>query len=72
MMAKRKGLPNKVADSTARTELPDSAVEDAIRQRAYELYEERGRADGRPDDDWLRAKAEVLARVGGNRSQGGA
>lgn len=67
-MANRKRPANKLADSTARLELPDTAVEEAIRKRAYELYEERGRADGRPDDDWLRAKAEILARVGRGRS----
>ena len=35
-------------------------LEDRIRNRAYELYEDRGYADGHALDDWLRAKAEVL------------
>jgi hypothetical protein len=30
-----------------------------IRFRAYELYEERGRIDGRDLDDWLQAESEV-------------
>lgn len=30
-----------------------------IRQRAYELYEQRGRADGRDLDDWLQAECEI-------------
>jgi hypothetical protein len=34
-------------------------LEEEIRRRAYELYEERGREDGRDLDDWLRAEAEV-------------
>ncbi len=37
-------------------------VEDAIRIRAYELYEERGREDGHELDDWLRAEQEVTQR----------
>ncbi len=37
-------------------------VEDQIRLRAYELYEERGREDGRDIDDWLRAEAEVVRK----------
>ena len=31
-----------------------------IRRRAYELYEERGRADGHALEDWAQAEAEVL------------
>jgi hypothetical protein len=34
-------------------------LEEQIRRRAYELYEERGREDGRDLDDWLRAEAEI-------------
>jgi hypothetical protein len=36
-------------------------IEEQIRQRAYVLYEGRGRADGKALDDWLRAEEEVLA-----------
>ncbi|MGA2203852.1 MAG: DUF2934 domain-containing protein [Terriglobales bacterium] len=39
---------------------PDAEVEERIRQRAYRLYEERGRLDGNAMDDWLTAEAEVL------------
>jgi hypothetical protein len=34
-------------------------LEEKIRQRAYELYEERGREDGRDFEDWLRAEEEI-------------
>ncbi len=37
-------------------------IEEQIRQRAYELYEERGREDGHDVDDWLRAKDEITAK----------
>lgn len=35
------------------------ALEDDIRLRAYQLYEERGRQDGHELDDWLRAEEEI-------------
>lgn len=37
-------------------------LEAQIRQRAYELYEERGRTPGQETEDWFRAEREVLAR----------
>lgn len=38
-------------------------LELAIRQRAYELYLQRGRTPGHEHDDWARAEHEVLERV---------
>jgi DUF2934 family protein len=35
-------------------------IEKRIRQRAHELYEQRGRVDGFALDDWLQAEAEIL------------
>ena len=35
-------------------------LEDQIRQRAYQLYEARGREDGHELEDWLRAEAELV------------
>ncbi len=37
-------------------------LEEEIRLRAYELYEERGREDGRDVEDWLRAEEEVATK----------
>lgn len=37
-------------------------VADLIRRRAYELYEARGREEGRELEDWLRAEAEITQR----------
>jgi Protein of unknown function (DUF2934) len=42
--------------------LSDGTLEEQIRRRAYELYEARGRTDGFDQEDWSRAKAEVLSR----------
>lgn len=39
-------------------------LESEIRTRAYELYEQRGYANGRSDEDWFQAEREVLARHG--------
>lgn len=43
-----------------RSKPPDAGVEEQIRQRAYQLYEERGRLDGNAMEDWLIAEEEVL------------
>ena len=37
-----------------------AGIEDRIRHRAYQLYEQRGTVDGFALDDWLQAEAEVL------------
>lgn len=34
-------------------------LQEQIRLRAYELYEQRGGENGRELDDWLQAEAEV-------------
>ena len=36
-----------------------SDLQEQIRRRAYELYEQRGREDGGDLDDWLQAESEV-------------
>jgi Protein of unknown function (DUF2934) len=43
-------------------------LEAQIRQRAYELYEERGRTPGQETEDWFRAEREVLTRNGHQQS----
>jgi len=37
-------------------------LEHQIRERAYELYEERGREDGHEEEDWLRAEEEITRK----------
>lgn len=34
-------------------------LHDRIRERAYELYESRGRENGKEEQDWLRAEQEI-------------
>jgi hypothetical protein len=43
----------------------DLSLEEKIRLRAYTLYEERGKEDGRDVDDWLRAEAELTGKAVG-------
>jgi hypothetical protein len=43
---------------------PRNTLEDEIRLRAYLLYEQEGRQEGRDNEYWLRAESEVLERYG--------
>jgi hypothetical protein len=40
--------------------LSQAELDKRIRNRAYDLYQQRGSVDGHALDDWLEAKAEVL------------
>lgn len=59
-MTRRKKPNNMLVRSAERPEDP-SDLENAIRTRAFELYEGRGKAGGNATEDWLRAEAEVVA-----------
>ena len=37
-------------------------IEEKIRQRAYELFEARGREEGHEFEDWLQAEAEIVGK----------
>jgi Protein of unknown function (DUF2934) len=37
-------------------------MEEEIRFRAYQLFEERGRHDGHHHEDWVRAEIEIRAK----------
>lgn len=39
-------------------------IQDVIRTRAYQFFEERGYTHGHDFEDWLRAETEVRARFG--------
>ena len=39
-----------------------SLREQAIRERAYAIWEQEGRPDGKDLDHWLRAEAEIIAQ----------
>jgi Protein of unknown function (DUF2934) len=44
----------------ATTPTPD--LEEQIRVRAYEIWEENGRLEGTEEDDWKQAEREIHAR----------
>jgi hypothetical protein len=50
-----------------RTYEPPGYIDERIRRRAYELYEERGRVDGFALDDWLQAEAEIRGKQKGQK-----
>ena len=50
--------PSRVTD----TSVYSSVSEEKIRQRAYELYTQRGGKHGNHVDDWFRAEAELRGR----------
>lgn len=45
--------------TTNQTTESTSELQEQIRRRAHELYEQRGRDEGRELDDWLQAESEV-------------
>ena len=46
-------------DETTSAEIGNSAPQEEIRRRAYELYLERGEQPGCDLDDWLQAEREL-------------
>jgi hypothetical protein len=43
------------------TTMPNTALpQDMIRERAYQLYESRGREPGQEEQDWFRAEKELI------------
>lgn len=45
--------------ATSQTSESSSALQEQVRVRAYELYEQRGREDGHDLDDWFQAESEA-------------
>ena len=55
----KKKIPSSVLQMSSAAESKASVSEDRIRQRAYELYMQRGGQHGKHVDDWFRAEAEL-------------
>lgn len=51
--------------STNKTEtsIPQDQLTDMIRKKAYELYEKRGKKQGRDIDNWLEAEKIVKQKI---------
>lgn len=55
----KKTAPANTEVSVAHRAILQVDVEEAIRTRAYELWEQHGRPDGSALQDWLRAESEI-------------
>ena len=58
MTAKLKSAKSSVPSSTNPTD-----IDERIRRRAYEIYEQRDRIDGLDLDDWLQAESEIMGAI---------
>lgn len=58
----------KLATELRRNVVPIN-LDEEIRRRAYELYEQRGCTPGHENDDWLVAEREILTRYSVQRHQ---
>lgn len=56
--SKKTASPKAVENTTLPQSL--SNVEEIIRFRAYQLFEQRGRNHGFDKEDWLRAEVEII------------
>lgn len=63
---KLKSENNPIASPVNGNGFSRTSLEEQIRMRAYELYEQRGRTPGFEEQDWLTAEREVLARDPGS------
>lgn len=55
--------PVTLSDMETPSHAAENAQDEWIRQRAYQIWEEEGRPDGRALDHWLRAKDEIAGHA---------
>jgi hypothetical protein len=65
-MASRARSPQKPQGGVTTSVRP---LEERIRQRAHEIYLERGGRDGSETDDWLQAEQEIRGEETGHGAQ---
>jgi len=65
---KRTTNGNHHAESSVTMISAPNTLEDEIRVRAYLLYEQEGRQEGRDNEYWLRAESEIMEHYGLRRS----
>ena len=58
--SKNREVTDKIEELRKRL-LSDESIRQKISFRAYEIFQRRGGAHGRPDDDWLQAENEILS-----------
>jgi hypothetical protein len=57
MMANTSSTPTRMETATTKPRLD---LQEQVRRRAFELYEQRGREEGHELDDWLQAESEIV------------
>jgi hypothetical protein len=62
MKINRSGSTASQTSTTVAVMKSASELQDQIRRRAYELYEQRGSSDGHEVSDWLQAESEVAQK----------
>ena len=55
-----KPLSTKPNPTVTQTTEPTFELQQQIRCRAYEIFEQRGREEGHDQDDWLQAESEIV------------
>jgi hypothetical protein len=58
-------VSSKPGDGSRRQQGSTAELEEKIRRRAYELWEQKGRPSGSSEEDWREAEAEILGITGG-------
>lgn len=66
MKLNRSGSNASQTSTTLAVMKPTSELQEQIRRRAYELYEQRGSNDGHEVSDWLQAESEVAQKKAAN------
>ena len=56
------GTVTPVRKISSSTSSPSLDLQTQIRERAYELYQERGRTPGHENEDWLQAERELAGQ----------
>jgi hypothetical protein len=64
---RRRSAPIQSSVADDRTSAPAEVSIDAIRDRAYEIYQTRGGEPGHDFDDWLKAERELHTSVTSTR-----
>jgi len=49
--------------SNSKVSIPQDQLTDMIRKKAYELYEKRGKKQGRDMDNWLEAERMIKQKI---------
>lgn len=62
-MARMTGNMGSSSVQSQDTQMNQARITEAIRKKAYELYEKRGRKPGRDLDNWLEAERIVKQKV---------